>query len=287
MIEEPKVSRTIAGDRSSRPTFRQLVRFYLDDIETPLGRAIDLSITALVLLSAAIFVAQTYALPEWRWELERLDQVIVSLFAIEYLLRFWGAENRLRYCLSRYALIDLLAILPFFIGLFNISFIRVLRWFRILRLVRFLQGRTLFGYVAREDTVILARIILTLFIIIFIFSGLIYQVEHPSNSRQFATFLDAVYFSVATMTTVGFGDVTPASETGRLLTILMILTGIALIPTQVGALIQYLIRPVDRGEQAVTCRGCGLACHAADALFCKHCGTALAATKPVHPDETA
>ncbi|GGA28414.1 ion channel [Okeania sp. KiyG1] len=81
---------------------------------------------------------------------------------------------------------------------------------------------------------ILTRILFTLFTIIFIFSGLIYQVEHGVNSESFKTFLDAVYFSVVTMTTVGFGDVTPASENGRLLTVLMILTGISLIPSQLG-----------------------------------------------------
>ncbi len=261
-------------------TLRQRVGFYLEDIETPVGRTINLGITALVLLSSAIFVAQTYPLPELvRSRLDLLDTAILAVFAVEYLIRFWCAENRLRYFLSLYSIIDLLVILPFFVGVFDLQFIRVFRWFRILRLVRFLEGKTIFGYVSSEDSVIFTRILLTLFIIIFVFSGLIYQAEHPQHPDVFRTFLDAVYFSVATMTTVGFGDVTPHTEMGRLLTILMILTGIALIPWQLGDLIKRLVKTANRVE--VICPGCSLSSHDADAVFCRACGTKLEPGCPI------
>jgi voltage-gated potassium channel len=257
-------------------SLQQKISFYLDDIETLIGKAINLSVTGLVLLSSAIFVAQTYPLPEaLRSALDTIDKSILVIFAIEYLLRFWCAENKTRFCFNLLSLIDLLAILPLLIGLFNLSFIRVFRWFRILRLLRFIEGRTIFGYVTTEDSAIFARIFLTLFIIIFVFSGLIYQVEHPANAQEFGTFLDAVYFSVATMTTVGFGDVTPTSEAGRLLTVLMILTGIALIPWQLGDLVKRLVKTANQVQ--TSCTNCQLALHDADAVFCKHCGTKLEA----------
>jgi voltage-gated potassium channel len=104
---------------------------------------------------------------------------------------------------------------------------------------------------------------------------LIYQVEHPVNPDQFSTFLDAIYFSVATMTTVGFGDITPISEVGRLLTVLMILTGIALIPWQLGDLIKQLVKTSKQIE--IRC-DCGLAAHDADARYCKACGNGLLTT---------
>ncbi|MCU0570601.1 MAG: ion transporter [Oculatellaceae cyanobacterium Prado106] len=256
------------------PWVRQKVRFYLEDIETVIGRSLNLGITGLVLLSSAIFVAETYALPAVvSLRLNFLNQIILILFTVEYLLRCWSAERRLRYIFSVYGLIDLLAILPFLLTTVDISFIRIFRWFRILRLVRFIEGRTIFGYVSREDSVIFVRILFTLFTIIFVYSGLIYQVEHPVNSGQFKTFLDAVYFSVATMTTVGFGDITPSSEMGQLLTVLMILTGIALIPWQLGDLIKQLVKTSKQVE--VPCPKCGLASHDEDAKFCKACGTSL------------
>ncbi|MBW4695515.1 MAG: ion transporter [Lyngbya sp. HA4199-MV5] len=258
---------------------RQTIRFYLEDIETPIGRAINLSITGLVLLSSAIFVAQTYPLSNTLWLiLEAIDQGILVIFAIEYGLRFWCAEHKARFFFSLFSLVDLLVILPFFIGifnidLFNISFLRVFRWFRILRLIRFMEGKTIFGYVTTEDSAIFTRILLTLFIIIFVYSGLIYQVEHPTNPQAFGTFLDAVYFSVATMTTVGFGDITPVSEIGRFLTVLMILTGIALIPWQLGDLVKRLVKTTNQVQ--TTCVSCKLSLHDADAQFCKQCGTKL------------
>lgn len=157
-------------------------------------------------------------------------------------------------------------------GIVDISFIRLLRWFRILRLIRFINKKNLFG-ISTEDGLISVRILFTLFAIIFVYSGLIYQVEHPVNSENFATFLDAFYFSIVTMTTVGFGDVTPISELGRLLTVLMIVTGIALIPWQVGDLIKRLVKTANQVE--TVCPGCGLPFHDTDAKFCKICGTKL------------
>jgi voltage-gated potassium channel len=253
---------------------RKQTAFYLKDLETPVGKAINLTIAGLVLLSSVIFVADTYTIPNAvRFQLNIVDTVISLIFAVEYALRLWSTENKIKYIFSFYSIIDLMAILPFFLGMADIRFIRLLRWFRILRLIRFLDRKSFFGKINTEDGLIFGRILFTLFTIIFIYSGLIYQVEHPVNPKVFRTFLDAFYFSIVTMTTVGFGDVTPISELGRLLTVSMILTGIALIPWQVGDLIKRLVKTVNQVE--TICPGCGLAFHDADAQFCKSCGTKL------------
>jgi len=258
----------------SAMSLRQTTAFYLEDLETVPGRSINLIITGLVLASSAIFVVETYPISaSLRSVLDAIDAVILVVFVVEYLLRFWCAENKVRYIFSLYSIIDLLAILPFFLTAVDIKFIRIFRWFRILRLIRFIEGKTKFGYISGEDSIIVTRILFTLFAIVFVYSGIIYQVEHPVNPEAFATFLDAFYFSVATMTTVGFGDVTPTSELGRLLTVLMILTGIALIPWQLGDLIKQLLSTTK--QMQVLCPGCGLESHDTDAQFCKVCGTKL------------
>jgi voltage-gated potassium channel len=263
-------------------SLRQIIAFYLEDIETPLGRAINLIITGLVLASSAIFVAETYPLlPVWRDRLGTLDTIILWIFAAEYVLRFWCAEDKLKHCLSLYSVLDLVVILPLVLGEFDIRFIRIFRWFRILRLIRFFEGKTVLGYVSREDSTIFVRILFTLFAIIFVYSGLIYQVEHPINAQDFSTFLDALYFSVATMTTVGFGDVTPISSLGRLLTVSMILTGVALIPWQIGDLIKRLVKTSNQIE--IPCKTCGLTLHDPDAAFCKVCGTSLSCSESQIP----
>lgn len=253
---------------------RKKIGFYLDDIETPVGKFINLVITGLVILSSAIFAAQTYAIPPaLQHALDGLDTIILVIFAVEYLLRFWCAEQPFKFIFSLYGLVDLMAVLPFLLGAVDIRFIRIFRWFRILRLIRFIEGKTIFGYVTSEDVAIFARIIFTLFAIVFVYSGLIYQVEHPVNAELFRTFLDAVYFSVSTISTAGLGDIVPISETGRLMTILMVLTGIIFIPWQLGDLVKQLVKTGNRVE--VACTSCGLSVHDDDARFCKSCGTLL------------
>lgn len=253
---------------------REKVAFYLEDIDTPLGRGINLAITGLVLISSAIFVIETYKIPtELRSQLNWIEDIILIIFVVEYCLRFWCAKNRVQHLFSLFSIVDLLSILPFLLGAADIGFLRIFRWFRILRLIRFIGGKTVFGYVSSEDSAILARILFTVFSIIFVYSGLIYQVEHSFNSK-FGTFLDAVYFSVSTISTAGFGDITPISETGRFLTVLMILTGIVLIPWQLGDLVKRLVKTADQIK--TVCLGCGLEFHDSDAQFCKICGTALA-----------
>ena len=253
---------------------RRKIALYLEDIETPAGRAVNLFILGLILLSSAIFVAQTYPLPDAvRNIVDAIDRLIGTIFVTEYIIRFLCADEKIKFFFRPFSLLDLIAILPFLLRLTNIQYIRMFRWFRILRLIRFIDLKIYFLRINSEDGATFARILFTLFTIIFIYSGLIYQVEHPVNTEAFETFLDAFYFSVVTMTTVGFGDVTPISEVGRLLTVLMILTGIAVIPWQLGDLIKQLLKTANQVEKV--CSDCGLPFHDKDAQFCKICGTEL------------
>jgi voltage-gated potassium channel len=247
---------------------------YLEDIENPIGRIVNLLITGLVLVSTGIFIAETYPLPpDIRSLIAKIDIIILSIFAVEYLLRLVAAPNKFKYIFSSYSLIDLIAILPVLTGITDVSFVRILRWFRILRLLRFIEGKALLGNLDREDSSIVTRILFTIFSIIFIYSGLIYQVEHPVNPKDFGTFFDAVYFAVVTMTTVGFGDVTPTSDAGKLMTVLMILTGIALIPWQLGDLIKQVAKSANKVN--AVCPKCQFSSHDLDARFCKFCGGKL------------
>jgi voltage-gated potassium channel len=110
------------------------VFLYLEDIENPIGRIVNLLITGLVLVSTGIFVAETYPLqPDVRSLLGKIDLIILSIFAVEYLLRLLAAPDKFKYLFSFYSLIDLMAILPVLTGITDVSFVRILRWFRILR----------------------------------------------------------------------------------------------------------------------------------------------------------
>ncbi len=255
-------------------SFKEKIAFYLDDLETPIGLSINLIILILILISLAIFITETYDIEESfdRW-LKYLDFLIIGLFTIEYLVRFWCAKSKIKYFFSFFSLVDLLAIIPLFLGIMDIRYLRIFRWFRILRIMRIIEFKISVLKINTLNGLIFSRIILTLFSIILVYSGLIYQVEHQANSQTMKTFFDALYFSVVTMTTVGYGDIIPLSQQGRLVTLIMILTGVILIPWQIGELSKQLSKSSTTSEKI--CTKCGLAVHDFDANYCKICGSKL------------
>ncbi len=249
--------------------------FYLDDFETQVGQIINFCILGLIFISSGIFVAETFTLSEkiifW---LNQVDRIILIFFTFEYLVRIWTAENKNKFIFSLISFIDLLAILPLLIGWLDIRFFRLFRVFRVLRVIRFLEFEIFIFKIYKQDGVILTRIFLTLFTLIFISSGLIYQFEHQVNPSVFRNFYDAFYFAIVTMTTVGFGDLTPISEEGRLVTLLMILTGITIIPWQLGELVKQFVKNSSKNSSKI-CNNCHLTSHDFDAIYCKICGNKL------------
>ncbi len=258
----------------TKTPLREKLAYYLEDNGTEIGIWITSGILCLSFVSLAIFVAETYPLDaSIETYLNIVDQAILVIFTFEYGLRFWSATNRKKFFFSFFSLIDLIAILPLVLGFMDIRFIRIFRWFRILRIVRFWQLEIrLFG-VKVQNGLVLGRIFLTLFTLIFVYAGLIYQVEHQVNSKGLHNFFDAFYFVVVTMTTVGYGDVTPLSQVGRIMTVLMIFTGVLLIPWQLSELIAQVVKTSNLIEQQ--CSNCNLFRHDLDAVFCKQCGTKL------------
>lgn len=269
-------------------SLKQAVAAYLDDTNAEQGGWVTGAIASLILLSAVIFVVETYPIAHrWQLAVTVVDWGILGLFTLEYGLRCWSSPVPWRYALSLYGLIDLVAILPFVLGLLDMRFLRLLRWLRILRLARLLGDRAILGRLTAADTLAVARIVFTLSAIIFIYAGIIFQVEQRYHPDTFQSFFEAAYFAIVTITTVGYGDITPASDAGRLFTMLMILTGIALVPTQLGNLIRQIVK-VSQAVQ-IPCGQCGWAAHDPDARFCKRCGAALpvAEVPTQEPQETA
>jgi voltage-gated potassium channel len=253
---------------------QQRASIILDGLETPASRWINGIIAVSILLSAVTFVIETFPIDEeLRAWLTLGNRSLAAVFAVEYVVRLWCAERKLRYIFSLYSVIDAIAIAPLLLGFWDVRFLRLLRWFRVLRLVRFLDRRYIPQWLAADDRLIITRILFTLFSIVFIYSGLIYQVEHPKNPEVIENFLDAFYFAVVTMTTVGYGDITPVSKAGKLVTVLMILSGIAVIPWQISDLVKSFVNTNDKIRNA--CDRCGLIFHDPDASYCRRCGASL------------
>jgi len=253
---------------------KQRIDFYFEDLSTPMGRIFDLVVIALIFLVCAAFVVETYDIPEGtRKAIKNIETIIIAIFIIEYLLRFWVAKRKLKHFLHIYSLIDLAAILPIFFAQQHFQLIRVFRTLRIIRLIRFLENQHFFFGSIKPVHLIIFRIIYIMLAIVFVSSGLIFYAEHEINPEKFRTFFDAVYFSVATLTTVGFGDITPLSNYGRAITILIIVSGIVFIPWQVRNLIAHFIYSINK--VSLICKECGLEYHDSDAVHCKRCGSKI------------
>jgi voltage-gated potassium channel len=178
------------------------------------------------------------------------DIFSVTVFSIEYLLRLWSANyhekykhsirGRLKYIFSPGALVDLLAILPFYLNVFVGFDLRVLRIFRLTRILRLFR---LTSYTKSTQLIInvfksrfnelLLSFVLTVFLII-ISSCLMYFAEHAAQPEKFSSIPETIWWSVITLTTVGYGDMIPVTDTGKVLTIVISLTGIALLALPAG-----------------------------------------------------
>ncbi|MBC8433865.1 MAG: ion transporter [Desulfobacterales bacterium] len=262
-------------------TFRKTLQFYLIDCKTALGKIIDIFIIFLNLFICLILVVETYPVSEaTRQLLWQLEVVIVIFFIIEYVARLYASQNRLRQLGDVYSIIDLIAILPTLSVIFlpligitlDIGFIRFIRAFRTFRIFRFLRfaadGDFFFGSITPQLLKV-TRLFLTILMIFFISSGLFFYVESDLNPNV-KNFGDAFYFTVVALTTVGFGDIIPLSDAGKWVTVLMILSGIVLIPWEISQIVKEWMRMATKKE--AVCPKCGLRYHDEDASHCKSCG---------------
>ena len=258
---------------------KKKIAFYLNDSETSAGKIVDLILLVLNIIAITVYVAETYfgkTNKTTHTIFLVLEIIIVSFFSIEYILRIISAEKKLKYIFSFYGIIDLVSILPSFIPGDELKFLRVLKVLRILRFLRFLETESFFFGKISKFRLQVIRTIFTVFTILFVSAGLIYSAETISKVPGYTiqTFGQAFYFTVTTLSTVGFGDFVPVSAWGMAFTAIMIMGGAILIPWQVGKLIRMLILG-DSRKKETTCSKCGLIGHDMDASHCKACGNVV------------
>jgi voltage-gated potassium channel len=257
--------------------FRDLVRFYLLDHDTVPGKAVDVALLGLNLVFVGVVVAETYPVSDGAeallWDLE---VAIALVFGVEYALRLYGARDRVAEFLDGYTVVDLLSILPTLVvlafpvsgGVLNLGFLRVIRVVRVLRFYRFTRDAEFFFGTVSDNTLRAGKLLLTILVLLLVSAGLFHTAEHAANP-DVRTFGDAFYYTVVTLSTVGFGDVVPVTAAGRWVTVASILAAIILIPRQAGRILREW---TSREQVNVTCPNCGLSYHDPDASHCKACG---------------
>ena len=214
---------------------------------------------------AYFIIASLFPANPW---LLAIDGAIAMLMIADLAARFWIEKRRTRFLFQPLTLLDIVIIGTLIAGPFieNWTFLRVLRSLRLLRSHRVLADlRKRFSIFRSHQELIGA--VLNLGVFLFIITALVFMLQHRSNP-QIKTYIDALYFTVTTLTTTGFGDITMKDESGRLLAVVIMIVGFALFLK----LIQSVFRPE---KVRFRCPDCGLLRHDHDAVHCKHCGKVL------------
>lgn len=254
--------------------------------EDAAGRRFDLVLIMAIVASIVVTVLDSVAnlhlnLGAWFYALEWL---FTLAFTLEYLIRLAVVKRPSRYARSFFGVVDLLSVLPTWISLVMVGSqyllviraLRILRIFRILKLSRYVgEANLLWSTLVRTRRKILI-FVSTILTLVLIFGALMYLVEGPANG--FTSIPKSMYWAVVTMTTVGFGDITPKTVLGQLLTSLIMLIGYSIIAVPTGIFTAELASGMHAQKNLARCDGCGETHHDADARFCKSCGGALPET---------
>lgn len=252
------------------------------EADTPAGKLFDVVLLFIILLSVVLVMLESVnAIANQYIELLRtLEWIITFIFTIEYILRILIIHRPVRYIFSFFGIIDLLSVIPTYLSLFFVGYqslivirmLRLLRVFRILKLTRYTQaGRTLLRalWASREKISVFLFFIL---ITVVIMGTIMYLIEGETNG--FSSIPLSIYWAIVTLTTVGYGDISPATPFGQFIASLIMIMGYAVIAVPTGIITAEIIKPTPSKNTQV-CQHCLYDKHDDDAVFCKKCGDKL------------
>ncbi|MFZ7311637.1 ion transporter [Comamonas jiangduensis] len=282
--------------------WRQSIYRTVFETNTEMGKRFERRLTLAIILSLCVVIA--HSIPsiagDWRlyYLLRALEWIFTIGFTVEYVLRLVSVRHPLRYALSFYGLVDLLSIVPTYLGIFYpeahflaaVRALRLVRTFHIFPIFRnFLNEYLMLGQALRASARKIFVFLSVVALIVFVMGALIFVIEGPRNG--FTSVPMGIYWAISTVTTVGYGDVTPSTPMGRIFASIMMLLGWGVLAVPTGIVGAELSRNVGTKARlkGVECEACGLERHEEDSRYCRRCGTRLdRATKPVaNPPATA
>ncbi len=262
---------------------QQKIHTIIFGTETPAGKLFDVVLIYCILISMLVMVLDSVASVEQQFGvwINGVEWLFTAIFTLEYLVRIYCSPNPWRYMRSFFGVVDLLAILPSYLGIFlddmnyllMIRLLRVLRVFRVLKLVRYLdEANILLRAMAMSRRKILV-FFSSVLVLATLFGSLMFIVEGPANG--FTSIPTSVYWTIVTITTVGYGDITPQTALGQFIAAAAMLTGYSIIAVPTGILTAELAAEMQRDRNLRVCGSCGKTGHERDALFCRQCGTSI------------
>ena len=264
------------------PGPRERLHEIILEADTPAGKTFDVVLLCVILCSVLVVMLDSVVwmntefgewLGWWEW-------LFTITFTIEYLLRLYCVRRPLRYALSFFGLVDLIAIIPTYLSLLVagtqslvvIRTLRLLRVFRVLKLAKYLGEAHVLMAALRASRPKITVFLVTVLSIVVIIGATMYLVE--GEEHGFTSIPTSMYWAVVTMTTVGYGDITPTTTLGRTLSAMLMVLGYGIIAVPTGVVSAELVR-APRTVSTQACLSCSAEGHDHDATHCKFCGHRL------------
>lgn len=271
-----------ARDDKRRRWQDKLARIIFES-DTPLGKRFDEVLIACILLSVVAVMCDSVDIisSSYGCVLYSLEWLFTILFTVEYVLRVMCAKKRIHYVRSFFGIVDLLAILPTYLSVIIpgsqyflvIRILRVLRIFRVLKLVQFISESRLLVqslYASARKIIVFLFTVVTLAVIL---GSLMYLIEGHQNG--FTSIPRSIYWTIVTLTTVGYGDISPKTNLGQIVASMIMILGYSVIAVPTGIVTVEMSQAFGRKRAKKICPECMERGHEADARYCKYCGAKL------------
>ncbi|MBT8196354.1 MAG: ion transporter [Bacteroidia bacterium] len=253
------------------------------EADTPAGRKFDIWLLYAILISVFVVILESVPAISDKYadELHIIEWFFTIVFTIEYVLRIVSVGRPLKYIFSFYGIIDLLSIIPTYLTLIMsggqflaaIRILRLMRVFRIFKLVRYVKASRMLLLALRQSRIKIFVFLGAVFAIVVIMGTIMYMVEGHKNG--FESIPKSIYWSIVTLTTVGYGDIVPHTVFGRVIASFLMLTGYAIIAVPTGIMTVEIGKAQMQLASTQACQQCSKEGHDADAVHCKFCGAEL------------
>lgn len=261
--------------------FKEKLHTIIFESDTPAGKKFDVILIILIIISifAVIIESITSVRERYGQMFLYLELMLTVIFLVEYVLRLYSVKKPMRYALSFFGLVDLFSVLPIFLIIIfpGAQSLMILRAFRLIRVFRIFK----LGVYFNEGSVILdalrsSRYKISVFffciiILVTIAGTVMYMVESPASG--YTDIPTSIYWAIVTLTTVGYGDIAPATALGKTLASLLMISGYAIIAVPTGIVTAEITKHNQITHNA--CMVCGHEGHDINAIYCKHCGSKL------------
>ncbi len=268
-------------------SFREKLHEIIFEADTPVGKTFDIVLIILIILSVLAVMLETVPSILQRFPdlFFYVEWIFTIVFTIEYILRLWIVKKPMKYATSFYGIVDLVSILPSFIAIFFgglhslmvIRALRLLRIFRIFKLANHFRQGVVLAIALRRSIPKISVFLFAILLITMIFGSIMYLIEANSGGG-FDSIPRSIYWAVVTLTTVGYGDISPKTDLGQFIAAIVMVLGYAVIAVPTGIVTNEMMNTSSKDINDITtqhCQSCSKVGHDKDAEYCKYCGYSL------------